>query len=224
MTSASTFPQRLTKIDDLTRPDHWYLEPEDDCYFFGEYTARRGYAFSPTNNLVLNFKKSVTTRGTPQWYYKEQAVQQAAAAFRAALDDRDLDGMTFVPIPPSKAKTDPLYDDRLTQMLRTIRPARPLDIRELILQTRSTEPAHGSETRPTPADLEALYEIDPTLIAPPPREIAIVDDILTTGAHFRAVKACLGRAFPEIRIIGLFLARRVPETVDPVDLEGWEQV
>lgn len=62
MTSASTFPQRLTKIDDLTRPDHFYLTPEDACYFLGEYTARKGYAFSPTNQLVLNFKKSLDKR------------------------------------------------------------------------------------------------------------------------------------------------------------------
>jgi hypothetical protein len=59
MTSAGTFPRRLTEIDDLTRPDHFYLTPEDACYFLGEYTARKGYAFSPTNQLVLNFKKSL---------------------------------------------------------------------------------------------------------------------------------------------------------------------
>ena len=58
MTSSSTFPQRLTKIDDLIRPDHSYLTDSDSCYFLGEYTARKGYAFSPGNNLVLNFKKS----------------------------------------------------------------------------------------------------------------------------------------------------------------------
>ena len=57
MISASTFPQRLTKIDDLARPDHWYLTPEDDCYFLGEYTARKGSAFSPTNQLDFEFQE-----------------------------------------------------------------------------------------------------------------------------------------------------------------------
>ena len=28
MTSKSTFPRRFTKIDDLTRPDHYYLTAE----------------------------------------------------------------------------------------------------------------------------------------------------------------------------------------------------
>ena len=109
MTSASTFPQQLTKIDDLTRPDHFYLTPEDACYFLGEYTARKGYAFSPTNQLVLNFKKSLDKRGTPQWKYKDRAIREAAAAMRGSLTGDLLDQITLVPIPPSKAKTDPLY-------------------------------------------------------------------------------------------------------------------
>jgi len=66
MTSGDTFPQRLTKIDDLTRPDHFYLTPGDDCYFLCEYTARKGFAFSTTNHLVLNFKKSMKKRGAWQ--------------------------------------------------------------------------------------------------------------------------------------------------------------
>ena len=70
MTSASTFPQRLTKIDDLARPDHFYLTPDDECYFLGEYTARKGYAFGATNQLVLNFKKPMTKRTTAQWRYR----------------------------------------------------------------------------------------------------------------------------------------------------------
>src|ERR1700730_15061252 len=123
MTSGSTFPQRLTKIDDLARPDHSYLTPEDTCYFLGEYTARKGFTFSATNNLVLNFKKSVTTRGQAQWQYKEHAIARAAAAFRAALNNEWLNVATLIPIPPSKVKTDPLYDDRLLRMLQALRPA-----------------------------------------------------------------------------------------------------
>ncbi len=219
MTSASTFPHRFTRIDELTRPDHWYLTDVDICYFLGEYTARGGYAFSATNKLVFNLKKPLSVRGTLQWQYKERAIQQAAAAFRAALDDRDLDTMTFVPIPPSKARTDPLYDDRLTRMLQAIRPAAPLDVRELIIQTRSTPGAHESATRPSPAELEAIYGIDQTLVTPAPREIAIVDDVLTAGTHFKAVQAILERTFQHIRIIGLFLARRVPDTDDIEDFE-----
>jgi hypothetical protein len=66
MTSSTTFPLRLTKIDALTLPDHSYLTATDNCYFLGEYTARKGYAFSATNGVVLNFKKPMTKRRLPE--------------------------------------------------------------------------------------------------------------------------------------------------------------
>lgn len=214
MTSGSTFPQRLTKIDDLARPDHSYLTAVDQCYFLGEYTARKGYAFSATNNLILNFKKSVSTRNTGQWRYKENAISQAAAAFRTAIAGEALNSATLVPIPPSKAKTDPLFDDRLTRMLRLIRPAPSLDVRELLIQTASTAAAHDQDVRPRPEDLVAVYRIDPALVTPTPSIILLCDDVLTTGCHYRAAHIVLQKAFPATPIVGLFIARRVPEAVD----------
>lgn len=214
MTSSGSFPSRLTKIDDLSRPDHSYLVSEDTCYFIGEYTARRGYAFSDTNHIIINFKKGMDRRGKPEWFYKEQALQRAAAAFRGALNSEWLDAATLVPVPPSKAKDHPLYDDRMVRMLRAIRSNPPLDIRELVVQRISTEAVHDLPRRPRPEDLEALYEVDSALLAPRPQVLTIVDDVLTTGAHYRAVAAVLTRAFPGIRIIGLFIARRVPDTSD----------
>ena len=49
---------------------------------------------------------------------------------------------------------------------------------------------------------------------PPMNLIAIVDDVLTTGAHFQAAKTLLSERFPSTRIVGLFIARRVPKTSD----------
>lgn len=85
-TSGSTLPQRLTKIDDLTRPDHSCLSADDDCYFIGEYTARKSYAFSSTNNLIVNLKKPMERRGRPEWQYKGRAIETAAAMLRSSLE------------------------------------------------------------------------------------------------------------------------------------------
>jgi hypothetical protein len=219
MTSGSTFPQRLTKIDDLALPDHYYLTAEDDCYFLGEYTARKGYAFSPTNQLVLNFKKSMDKRGTAQWKYKERAINDAATAFRAALNGEWLNTATLIPIPPSKAKTDPLYDDRLVRTLRAIRPQPVVDAREVIAQQASMEAAHDTETRPHPAEIEANYLIDEQLRNPTPQVVGLFDDVLTTGAHFRAASNLLKWAYPGVRMIGIFIARRVPEAADIEDFD-----
>jgi hypothetical protein len=209
--------KRIVKIDELTLPDHHYLDAQDICYYAGEYTAGEGHAYSDTNQLIHNFKKTVDKRGTPQWQYKEHAIVQAANIFRAAIkaDAR----VTFVPIPPSKAKSDPLYDDRMMRMLQRVCDGRPADIRELVVQTRSSDAAHLSRARPKPDDLLALYELDERLAEPAPSTIFVVDDVLTTGCHFKAVKRMLQRRFPDAVIVGFFIARRAPRSAD-VDFES----
>jgi predicted amidophosphoribosyltransferase len=161
--------------------------------------------------LILNFKKSPDKRGTSQWQYKDQAIRQAARIFRAAI--KASAEVTFVPIPPSKIKGDPLYDDRMVRLLQAACENRHTDIRELLIQQQSTEPAHRSTQRLSPDELASLYSIDESLTAPAPATIVIVDDVLTTGSHFKAAKNLLASRFPDARIIGLFIARRVPKSV-----------
>jgi hypothetical protein len=209
-----TFPRHLTEIDDLTRPDHSWLDPTDQCLFLGEYTARKGSSFSATNQTVLNFKKSVDRRGRAEWCYKERAIADVAQAFGAAIDVSWLTATTLVPIPPSKAKGHPLHDDRMVRMLRAIPAACPLDIRELIIQQQSMEAAHNADVRPTPEDIAACYCIDETLAKPKPNTITLLDDVMTTGAHYVAARRVLASRFSEVTIVGLFIARRVPETTD----------
>lgn len=220
MTSGTPFPHNLTAIDQLTRPDHSYLTDQDHCFFLGEYTARKGYAYSETNSLILNLKKPMDRRGRPEWVHKRRAILTAAKALRNAIHDDWLRTATFVPIPPSKAKADPMHDDRITAMIARIDTANPVDCRELIVQSASTAAAHESDDRPGPGDIEALYTIDEALAAPPPTKIMIVDDVLTTGSHFKAAQAVLAARFPGIPIVGCFVARRVPEAIDIEEFFG----
>ena len=107
-------------------------------------------------------------------------------------------------------------------MLRAIRPTGPLDVRELVVQAQSTAAAHQVGGRPGPVDLLQLYHCDLTLLHPVPQIIGIFDDVLTTGAHFKAVQMLLRRQFPAARIIGFFIARRVPDTADPDEFDVLE--
>ena len=207
------FADRFTRIDKLTRPDHVWLTEDDACFFLGEYTARGGYAYSATNDLIHNFKKSPDRRGRPEWRYKERDIERAAAAFRRALGDEP-PPLTLVPVPPSKVRDNPLYDDRMTRMLQAIWPDKQADIRELIVQTESTTAAHAVVVgRPDPGQIQDRYQIDEALTTPAPTSIAIVDDVLTTGAHFCAASAVLAARFPAAAIVGLFIARRAPGAV-----------
>ena len=105
MTSDETFPQQLTQIDELMLPDHVYLDDEATCYFLGEYTARVGYGYSDTNQLIFNFKKPMDRRDRPaEWRHKGIAIRRVARAFSRALNPAFVDYATFVPVPPSKSQ------------------------------------------------------------------------------------------------------------------------
>jgi hypothetical protein len=213
-TSQSTFPSRLTQIDDLTRSHHHHLGAGDQCLFLGEYTARKGFSFSATNQLVLNFKKSVDRRGRPEWQHKERAIREVGQAFANAIAPHWLASSTLVPIPPSKQKDDPLYNDRMLRMLQAIPTAQPLDIRELLKQQHTMEAAHDADVRPGPDQIAQYYQIDGNLCQLVPKTIAVFDDVITTGAHFVAARRILEATFPGVPIFGFFIARRVPETTD----------
>jgi len=201
----------FTAIDELLRPLYAHLSATDQCYFLREYTSGRGFAHSETNRLILNLKKSPDRRGFPDWRYKDEAIRQVAREFRESLNPDRLSGVTFVPMPSSKQKHDPLYDDRMLRVLHALDPARTLDIRELLLISQSIAPAHTLSVRPTIEQLIANYEIDETLVRVRPalKSIALVDDVITTGAHFVAAKRALAVRFPGVLIRGLFVARRV---------------
>lgn len=201
---------RFLKIDELARPDHSYLESEDECYYIGEYTARGGHACSETNQLIHNFKKSLEKRGRPEWAYKERAIGTIANLIRANIKSDAV--LTFVPIPPSKAKDHPLYDNRMSRVLTFASAGRRSDVRELIVQVRSVEATHLGTERPSPGDVLQNYRLDEDLCIPEPQMIFLVDDVLTTGCHFKAAKRLLSNRFPNSTIVGLFVARRVPKS------------
>lgn len=212
-------PLRLTKIDELTLPDHYRLDGTDECYFVGEYTARAGFTYSATNDLISNLKKSMDKKGRAEWKYKGMAITQAANQLREVLPLEILSDATFVPIPPSRVKTDPLYDDRVLQILHGL--GIQMDVRELVTQTESYEASHGMEVRLGPDELYPLYRIDEELTVSAPTSLVVVDDVLTTGSHFRAMKRILTGRFLGVSVIGVFVARRVPERpADPVAIQA----
>ena len=207
MSNGSLFG-KFTQIERTQLEDHRHLTPEDECYYLGEYTARGGPLYSITNQIVLNFKKSVDHRGRPDWPYKGQAIRTVAQLF-STLNTAFRRDAVFVPIPPSKEKEHPLYDDRLIRMLQAV--SSDLDVRELLIQRESSEAAHSRESghRDSPDEIAGRYYVDKMLLHPDPKQIAIVDDLLTTGAHFRAASAVLRKHFPQTTLVGLFIARRV---------------
>ncbi len=197
---------RLAKFDENTRKDHTYLRAEDDCYFLIEYTARRAFNYSEANNFISNFKKKPSVKETYQWKHKLTAIRDAAETLSRELSKTWLKKSTFVPIPPSKSRKHPEYDDRMSKVLKRLD---GVDVRELVYQAKSMEATHVSTDRHSIEDLVANYRIDEDLADPEPKHIVIVDDMVTAGAHYRAMRRALKKRFPGVSISGVFLARRI---------------
>jgi len=205
---------RLLKIDELTRPDHDYLRDDDECYYLREYTARGGYEISATNDLIHNLKKEIARRVYPAEYrYKALAINQAGRELATSINPEFLQTVTLVPIPPSKIKSDPDYDDRILQIINVMTAGIAADIRELIIQTQTLAAYHAGGIR-NAVTLAQYYRIDENLANPAPTRIAVFDDLLTKGTHFRAAKRALQQRFPNVEVFGFFIARRAPWSGD----------
>jgi len=205
------------EIDDSNRGDHYYLTPEDSCFFLYEFTARTGYAHSPANQFIFNFKKSPLKRQEAQYRYKVQAIAEAIRTYRQIFDQwpEVYRESTFMPIPPSKLPGDPAYDDRMWQLVQGICAGKGADARELVTQTQAYEAAHlqgSAGTRIKPDELQAIYRLH---AQPPKSTVLVFDDVLSAGSHFQAIKSTILATYPNTAVHGIFLARRV--LPDPLD-------
>jgi predicted amidophosphoribosyltransferase len=213
---------RLIKIDDALRREHHYLTADDECYCLGEYFPGEGYKAGPVNSMISNFKKPVTKRHLAEYRHKENDIVRAGRLVREVLGPDAPNKFTLVPIPPSKAKADPLYDDRLVRVLRTGQPV--LDVRELLVTIESTRAHHEfaeGEKRPTPDELYELLAIDEAPMQPALKPTVIVfDDVLTNGTHFKACKRKILERSPQTRVIGLFIGRRKLPPTEEVDFDS----
>jgi hypothetical protein len=213
----SISPLLLKKADELIKNNHPFLHGDDEIYFLGEYTVGALSEHSKTNRLIFNFKKPLERKSFPDWNYKEQAIQEAAALFRTSIFNTEgiserAHRATLVPIPPSMSKNSPEYDDRILKMLHLFMPEG--DIRELILQKDSRPALHSSKSSyRNPQDLASNYFLNSIVRHPQPKEIWLFDDVLTKGTHFRALHEFLSKEFPQIPIVGFFIARTILKTV-----------
>jgi len=203
-------PIPFRKIDLSNRSDHYHLRGDDECFYLHDYTPRQGARHSQGNQFIYNLKKSVLRRDEYDYRYKMGAIRQSITLLRSAFDLSAgiFNTATFCAIPPSKLPGHPEYDDRMEKIVAGACHNTAADVRALVVQNEGYEPTHlqSDGDRKRPSDFEAIYSLDS---AAPKSVVILVDDVLTTGAHFVAAKNIILAQYPNTRVIGFFLARRV---------------
>lgn len=201
---------KLLKIDEIVINEHAYLSLRDNCYYLANYTSGVGYeSKNPINSLILNFKKKVDRRELSDWRYKQQAINIIATRLKEIILRKiNLNDIILVPIPPSKAKNDPMYDDRMTRVLEAASEGiNNCDIRELIIRNTSSPATHIDGNRLPPFVLKECFDLDLAQESDLKGNIILFDDVVTTGAHFVACKTLIKEKYPNINVAGVFIAR-----------------
>jgi hypothetical protein len=215
----------MLQIDETTVGDHFSLTTSDFCFYVWEYTAGQRYDFSPTNQLISNLKikPAQIEANTRRNYYKQQAIDHSAAALRSLVQRTWIEQIgTFVPMPTSKVPGHQDFDDRIQRLLHAAFGTLNADIRAMLEQTESTAADHESADRLSYTELRAITRIDETHAAAPLRaNIALVDDVLNSGKHFKVAQELLSQRFPGTPVMGIFVARCIRSNASnaPVGLD-----
>jgi hypothetical protein len=162
--------------------DHAYLTPADECYFMGTYRCRAG---EDLWKVVLAFKNS-----------EINAIDSVAAQLGRLVPREWLSDNAFVPIPSSSG-----FVSDATRL--ALQRAGVVDLRPALVRQVSSVPSHLSVRTP-PQWL--AYSFDEAYGSAPPKAVVLFDDVLTSGAHFRAAKWAIRDRW-NVHVIGLFICR-----------------
>lgn len=196
-------------MDETVKSEHAALSRAGDCYYLLEFFPGNRYGFQSGNDLVKNFKRQIDWCGAIALKRKEWAIRDAARLLRPAFASLvDFATTTLVPVPPSKIRSSPFYDDRVGRLLR-LSCSSGADVRELIVCRGDRTPAHQSADRPSVGALLENYGLGEVGEEVVRERIVLFDDVVTSGIHFVACRRFLLERFPGREVIGVFLARRV---------------
>lgn len=210
---------RLTKIDEMNLSDHRFITSDDSCYFIGEYTARKGFDHSETNDKIisLKMKPSIRASNPARFKYKRRAIEYWGRMLADALPLNEAIKAIWVPIPGSCPNGEPEFDDRLIEVLHYAYKG-GISIVNPFRQNKIRAAAHDSSDRPDVETLIAEWAFDETQIGNTASEIIIFDDVIVRGASFKAAQSILAKGAPSASIRGIFLARNIHDD-PPVSFE-----
>jgi predicted amidophosphoribosyltransferase len=196
---------RLTKVDPGTRQ---HLSEDDECYAFGERKPG-GYSNGKFNQLIENLKKPVTSKPA-ELDYKRRAIEECAQLLASAFSDRIASHVTLVPCPPSMRADNPQVDDRMNQVCQRACELCPgIESRRLVITTKDRPKMHEGH-RLSPDQLLKYIAITPdSSLKTVRRLVVVVDDVITSGSTFVAVKRLLSQLSGVKQIVGIFIAKQV---------------
>lgn len=178
------------------------LDEKDEVWIYEVYCPE---VRDEHSSNLWNLKKTTDRRGKSEWFYKNEAITKCSEFLSnfVFLETNPI----IIPAPPSKKKGTPEYDDRLVQIINKVQNAECLDIFDVMESVESTHTQDQSK------DLSAIQSnLEISTSRKIPDLVYVLDDVITTGSHFKAIKCKILELNPNARVIGLFFYK--PEGSD----------
>lgn len=188
-----------------------HLRDDDVLYYARDYFPRQSYDYCQANSIIRNFKKEVRHKDTFQWPHRIRAVRQFAQELEGALPP----GAFVTYIPSSKPVNSPEYDNRFEDLFAELGRMRPgLTLVRMFDFSTALTPSHLGGSR-SPRLLQRTLTLRD--LPERPEAVCLVDDVLTSGGHFKACKNVLRAAWPDIDVAGFFWGKTyfAPPEEDP---------
>lgn len=184
-----------------------YLDETTHSFYRYEYVSKGSFRQFPDNSIIMNFKMPIEEKGKERWYYKEEAINIFANAIlrniRLPIQDT-----IFLPMPTSKPRNHREFDSRLDDVVDIISKQSNQLVGYNIDLINEEIPYHISgENR----DPDQIYEniIFTQFENSNLKRVILVDDVITTGAHFVACIRKINSIYPDISVVGFFLAKTI---------------
>lgn len=196
------------------------LDDSDVCYYYLVRTSG-GFTESEANSRVANFKKKPEEwkHNPTVWRYKIAEIARFADDVVTLLSRDDFrlmlnsfSNVAITPMPTSKPKNHKHYDSRLDDMCNLIcNRISCVHLEDVFDIKHEVPPAHRGGSRNITdlclnMEFGGFYELNDLVI--------LVDDVLTTGSHYVACRDMIRSNYPNVRIMGLFLAIHRSDYVD----------
>lgn len=209
-----------TYLDPKLRSTRAHITQDDTCYY---YLIRddRGWDDGPhaeANQYIINFKhdpEKFEANSAPIRYKQKAIITLAKCVvtfFDAQEDALAHKKVYIVPIPTSKPRSSQGYDTRLDALCEIVEKNVPwVSYLPLLDTKRDIGKSHKQAGSRNPIVLAQNMACGEIPSSDEERCVVLVDDVLTTGAHYAACKQVIQSKFPNVVIIGLFLSVHVNE-------------
>ena len=199
-----------------------YLEEKDRCFYLFDYIPRGKWHSSLGNQAIINFKRDKSSKDDQRvWYYRNKEIKKFARAIHAFIEYAKILNPVIIPLPTSKPRSSPNFNDRLDATIRQLKIINPHYDTRLCLDRRSEQtPVSCRGIRDVDIIMQTSYIADKKPIAPD-RQVILIDDVLTKGTHFKAYK-CMVMEHYKISsddIIGLFIAKTSATEIEEINLD-----